>query len=192
MRRQGGYIRLLRCEAQRRCRPRAQAMPWSLAGQAVSRNRKSSQPCRPVAQVAACGSVLSLSVDHRMGSLAENATRSCESRYTFAASDCKEIKKKLQERPHGRDRGMVQEQATTRVAGVDARRATPPDLGPLHWGLAGNCQLDPSHPAFVTCGIMNLNHATIEARAMDFVTQDQPMYPSPLRRSRMIVSSSGA
>ena len=32
-------------------------------------------------------------------------------------------------------------------------RATPPDLGRAHWGLAGNCQLDPSHPAFVTGGI---------------------------------------
>ena len=28
------------------------------------------------------------------------------------------------------------------------------------WGLAGNCQLDPSHPVFVTCGIMILNHAS--------------------------------
>jgi hypothetical protein len=35
------------------------------------------------------------------------------------------------------------------VAGVDARRATPP--GPrARWGLAGCRQLDPSHPALVT------------------------------------------
>ena len=40
-----------------------------------------------------------------------------------------------------------------RMVGVDARRAMPPDLRPPHWGLAGNCQLDPSHPAFVNCGI---------------------------------------
>jgi len=32
-----------------------------------------------------------------------------------------------------------------RVAGVDARRATPPDPRPPRWGLAGSCQLDPSH-----------------------------------------------
>src|SRR5271157_4293412 len=38
-----------------------------------------------------------------------------------------------------------------RVAGVDARRATPPDPRPPRWGLAGYCQLDPSHPAIVTC-----------------------------------------
>jgi len=37
------------------------------------------------------------------------------------------------------------------VAGVDARRATPPDPRPPRWGLAGYCQLDPSHPAIVTC-----------------------------------------
>ena len=44
------------------------------------------------------------------------------------------------------------------VAGVDARKATP-RLGPPHWGLAGNCQLDPSHPPCVTCRLMILNHA---------------------------------
>ena len=32
------------------------------------------------------------------------------------------------------------------VAGVDARRATPPDPRPPRWGRAGCCQLDPSHP----------------------------------------------
>ena len=33
------------------------------------------------------------------------------------------------------------------VAGVDARRATPPDPRLVRWGLARCCQLDPSHPA---------------------------------------------
>jgi len=40
---------------------------------------------------------------------------------------------------------------TSRVAGVDARRATPPDPRLPRWGLAGWRQLDPSHPALVTC-----------------------------------------
>ncbi len=35
------------------------------------------------------------------------------------------------------------------VAGVDARRATPPDPRLARWELASCCQLDPSHPAFV-------------------------------------------
>src|SRR5208337_2783769 len=35
------------------------------------------------------------------------------------------------------------------VAGVDARRATPPDPRLARWGLASCCQLDPSHPARV-------------------------------------------
>ena len=39
------------------------------------------------------------------------------------------------------------------VAGVDTRRATPPDPRPPHWGLAGCCQLDPSHPTLVTCAV---------------------------------------
>ena len=39
------------------------------------------------------------------------------------------------------------------VAGVDARRATPPDPRPPRWGLAGCCQLDPSHPTIVTCAV---------------------------------------
>ncbi len=39
------------------------------------------------------------------------------------------------------------------VAGVDARRATPLDPRPPHWGLAGCCQLDPSHPTIVTCEV---------------------------------------
>ena len=50
------------------------------------------------------------------------------------------------------------------VAGVDARRATPPDPRPLRSGLAGDCQLDPSHPALVTRGIVIWNHAKILAR----------------------------
>jgi len=33
------------------------------------------------------------------------------------------------------------------VAGVDARRATPPDPRLARWGLASCCQLDASHPA---------------------------------------------
>jgi hypothetical protein len=37
------------------------------------------------------------------------------------------------------------------VAGVDARRATRPDPRLPRRGLAGCCQLDPSHPALVTC-----------------------------------------
>ena len=45
------------------------------------------------------------------------------------------------------------------MAGVDARRATPPDPRPPRWGLAGYCQLDPSHPALVTRGLLMLNHA---------------------------------
>src|SRR5271165_7136242 len=36
------------------------------------------------------------------------------------------------------------------VAGVDARRATPPDPRLARWGLARCCQLDPSHPALGT------------------------------------------
>jgi len=36
------------------------------------------------------------------------------------------------------------------VAGVDARRATPPDPRLARWGLAGCLQPDPSHPALVT------------------------------------------
>src|SRR5271157_4213495 len=39
------------------------------------------------------------------------------------------------------------------VAGVDARRATPPDPRPPRWGLAGCCQLDPSHSTLVTCAV---------------------------------------
>src|SRR5271166_3214801 len=39
------------------------------------------------------------------------------------------------------------------VAGVDARRATPPDPRPPRWGRAGCCQLDPSHPTLVTCAV---------------------------------------
>ncbi len=39
------------------------------------------------------------------------------------------------------------------VAEVDARRATPPDPRPPRWGLAGCCQLDPSHPTIVTCEV---------------------------------------
>ena len=39
------------------------------------------------------------------------------------------------------------------VAGVDTRRATPPDPRPPRWGLAGCCQLDPSHPTIVTCAV---------------------------------------
>src|SRR5208337_4678581 len=39
------------------------------------------------------------------------------------------------------------------VAGVEARRATPPDPRPPRWGLAGCCQLDPSHPTIVTCAV---------------------------------------
>ena len=38
-------------------------------------------------------------------------------------------------------------------SGVDARRATPPDPRPPRWGLAGCCQLDPSHPTLVTCEV---------------------------------------
>src|SRR5271157_5661207 len=36
------------------------------------------------------------------------------------------------------------------VAGVDARRATPPDPRLARWGLAACRHLDPSHPALVT------------------------------------------
>ena len=39
------------------------------------------------------------------------------------------------------------------VAGVDARRATPPDPRPPRWARAGCCQLDPSHPTLVTCAV---------------------------------------
>ena len=47
--------------------------------------------------------------------------------------------------------GKVYKQVTPQgVAGVDARRATPPDLRPPRWGLAGCRQFDPSHPAVVT------------------------------------------
>jgi len=38
-----------------------------------------------------------------------------------------------------------------RVAGVDARRATPPDPRLERWGLAGCRQLDPSHTGLLTC-----------------------------------------
>src|SRR5271166_4008083 len=39
------------------------------------------------------------------------------------------------------------------VAGVDARRETPPDPRLPRWGLAGCCPLDPSHPTIVTCEV---------------------------------------
>jgi hypothetical protein len=39
------------------------------------------------------------------------------------------------------------------VAGVDARRATPADPRPPYPGLAACRQLDPSHPALVTCEV---------------------------------------
>ncbi len=39
------------------------------------------------------------------------------------------------------------------VAGVDARRAAPPDPRPPRWGLAGCCPLDPSHLTIVTCEV---------------------------------------
>ncbi len=39
------------------------------------------------------------------------------------------------------------------VAGDDARRATPSDPTRPRWGLAGCCQLDPSHPTIVTCEV---------------------------------------
>jgi len=39
---------------------------------------------------------------------------------------------------------------TSAVAGVDARRATPPGPRLARWGLAGCRQLDPSHPGLIT------------------------------------------
>ena len=56
---------------------------------------------------------------------------------------------------NGRVTGMVQKRVTAQggVAGVDARRATPPDPRPPRWGLAGCCQLDPSHPTIITCAV---------------------------------------
>ncbi len=47
--------------------------------------------------------------------------------------------------------GMVQNRLHVGVAGVDAQKATPPDPRLSRWGLAGCRQLDPSHPALVTC-----------------------------------------
>src|SRR5271157_4276241 len=51
----------------------------------------------------------------------------------------------LPEKGHGSNAGH-----SSGVAGVDARRATPPDPRLARWGLASCCQLDPSHPALVT------------------------------------------
>ena len=40
------------------------------------------------------------------------------------------------------------------VAGVDARRGNAPrSESSARWGLAGCCQLDPSHPTIVTCEV---------------------------------------
>jgi hypothetical protein len=48
--------------------------------------------------------------------------------------------------------GKVEKQVTPEgVAGVDARRATPPDPRLPRRGLAGCRPLDPSHPVLVTC-----------------------------------------
>ena len=63
------------------------------------------------------------------------------------------------------------------VAGVDARRATPPDPRPPRWGLAGCCQLDPSHPTIVTCEVgREGRHAP---RPND--VGGQPRFPAPER-----------
>ena len=60
-------------------------------------------------------------------------------------------------RRRGQEVGKVQKQVTPRgVAGVDARRATPPDLRLPRRGLTGCRQLDPSHPALVTCEDANV------------------------------------
>ena len=56
--------------------------------------------------------------------------------------------KKPQNKRHGSKAGY-----SSGVAGVDARRATPPDPRPPRWGLAGCCQLDPSHSTLVTCAV---------------------------------------
>src|SRR5208337_1450264 len=46
---------------------------------------------------------------------------------------------------------MVQKQVTPRGSWGRRPRATPPDPRLPRWGLAGCRQLDPSHPALVTC-----------------------------------------
>jgi hypothetical protein len=61
------------------------------------------------------------------------------------------------------------------VAGVDARRATPPDLRLPRRGLAGCRQLDPSHPALVTCDDANVEpcqqtHAQRKSKVMRKIT----------------------
>ncbi len=43
-----------------------------------------------------------------------------------------------------------------RAAVLDARRAKPQDPRPPRWGLAGYCQLDPSHPT--ASGNLRLGH----------------------------------
>ena len=53
----------------------------------------------------------------------------------------------------GRTRHGLKAGYSSGVAGVDARRATPPDPRPPRWGLADCCQLDPSHPTIVTCEV---------------------------------------
>jgi hypothetical protein len=53
---------------------------------------------------------------------------------------------------------------TSGVAGVDARRATPPDPRLPRRGLAGCRQLDPSHPALVTCGVARVKRARFKSR----------------------------
>jgi hypothetical protein len=58
------------------------------------------------------------------------------------------VLKKPQDKGHGSKAGY-----SSGVAGVDARRATPPNPRPPCWGRAGCCQLDPSHPTLVTCAV---------------------------------------
>src|SRR5271166_4620589 len=64
------------------------------------------------------------------------------------------------------------------VAGVDARRATPPDPRPPRWGLAGCCQLDPSHPTIVTCEVGREGR---HAPRPDDVGGGQPRFPGAQR-----------
>jgi hypothetical protein len=63
--------------------------------------------------------------------------------------------------------GEVQKQVTPEgVAGVDGRRATPPDPRLPRRGLAGCRQLDPSHPTLVTCEDADVERCQRERRPL--------------------------
>src|SRR5271157_2560120 len=92
-------------------------------------------PVKPLGTASCSRSYVFLlfSRDYHSGLLSETSTK----RFFRAV-----VIEKRQNKGHGSNAGH-----SSGVAGVDARRATPPDPRLARWGLAGCRQLDPSHPA---------------------------------------------